>query len=194
MWDHLNLVAAMDNTGTLNTINRYTAALRSSSMSQKVNELHKMCLLPLLKDILSFEGRLRKFVTRNDRKIWDNFILNCYPDLKFESACGQTMNGYIYVGTEDYLPGENEIVSLSKEFNTSVSKYIASDRVTGTYFWIAVPYGMTLKRVDNMSFQGDWIELSKFTRVPRTIRNTQYYVYYVHSTIPLMSTYKITVE
>lgn len=194
MWDHLNLVAAMDNTGTLNTINRYTAALRSSSMSQKVNELHKMCLLPLLKDILSFEGRLRKFVTRNDRKIWDNFILSCYPDLKFESACGQTMNGYIYVGTADYLPGESEIVSLSKEFNTSVSKYIASDRVTGTYFWIAVPYGMTLKRVDNMSFQGDWIEISKFTKISSTIRNTQYYIYYVNSSIPLMSTYKITVE
>ena len=184
----------MDSTGTLNAINRYTAALRNSSMSQKVNELHRMCLLPLLKDILSAGGRLRKFVTKDDRKIWDSFILNCFPDLRFESVCEQTMGGYIYVGTADSLPEGSQIPSLSREFNTSVSKYIASDRVTGTYFWIAIPYGMTLKRVDNINFQGDWIEISKFTKISSTIRNTQYYIYYVNSSIPLMSTYKITVE
>ena len=185
----------MDKTGTLDTLNTYTVALKNSSMSQEVNELHKMCLLPLLNDILSLGGRLRSFVAKCDKKIWEALISNCYPNLKFESPCDeQTMVGYIYVGTADSLPNGSQLPALSKTFDIKNSRYIVSDRVTGTYFWIAIPYGMTLKKVDNISFNGDWIELSKFTMTSNIIRSTQYHIYYVRSLIPLMSTYKITVE
>lgn len=187
----------MDNTGTFYAVNNFTVMLRKSSMTQNVNELHKACLLPFLKDVLSLEGRLRKYVTEKDKKVWNNFISSCFPSLQFESSCTKqedTMTGNIYVGTANTLPSADRIPALSKVFSIVGSGQVVSDRVTGNFFWIAVPATMALSSVDNLNFRGDYIALEKFTRLSVVIDSAPYNIYYTKSVIPLMSTYNITIN
>ena len=198
----------MDNTGILDTLNRYITLLTKTVATQKVNKLRKMCILPFLKDIYSDNGRLRAFVTPNDKILWNNFASRCFQGIGFEAPCwynggsdssdgasSSTVAGNVYVGTGNYLPTPYDIIpSKSVSFSPEARSLVGIEKVTGVYFWIAVPYGLSVTKVTNVSFSGDTIPMEAFTKVVGTIDNTQYNIYYRKTTIPLLSQYKITIR
>lgn len=183
----------MDKTGTYNMVNRYTESLKKSSMTQKVNKLHKMCLMPFLKDLLSYEGRLRKYVTEKDKILWGKFLSCCYAGLKFEDASSMIPIS-IYIGYSDAFPNESIILDNAIVYPTDNVNNLISNRVMGHYFWIALPSGYSLERADNLSVNGDYIKGVYFKTTNITIRNGNYRLYYIQSTVPLKSMYKIIVR
>ena len=188
----LNPADAMDNTGTYNMVNGYTESLKKSSMTQKVNRLHKMCLLPFLKDLLSYEGRLRKFVTDKDKVFWNKFLSCCFAGLKFEDR-SPVMNLPIYIGTANIFDAAT-IISNSIVYTTEQKSQLISNRVVGNYFWIALPSGYALDRAENMNFAGDAIPATGFTQTNMVLRNGNYVVYYLKARIPFKSTYRIILK
>ena len=182
----------MDRTGTYNMVNRYTESLKKSSMTQKVNKLHKMCLMPFLKDLLSYDGRLRKYVTDKDKVFWGKFLSCCYAGLKFEDSTG-TMNLPIFIGTADTFDAST-VLSNSVEYSTEQTNQLISNRVTGTYFWIALPSGYALDKAVNLNFSGDAIPSTGFMQTNLVLRNGNYSVYYLKSRIPFKSTYRIILK
>ena len=183
----------MDRTGTYNMVNRYTESLKKSSMTQKVNKLHKMCLLPFLNDVLSYEGRLRKYVTDKDKVFWGKFLSCCFAGLKFDNG-DMTKNIPIYIGYANTDFDEDIIISNSVVYTTDQRNTLISQRVMGTRFWIALPSGFALERADNLNFAGDSIPASGFMQTNMTIKNGQYTVYYLKSRIPFKSTYRIILK
>lgn len=185
----------MDNTGTYNMVNQYTEALKKSSMTQKVNKLYKMCLLPFLKDVLSYEGRLRKHVTEKDKIFWGKFLSCCFAGLRFESTSSSANRGLIYIGSASASQlDENTVLNNSVTYTVEQKDNLISNRVLGTLFWIAVPSGYSLSKADNLNFSGDAIPESGFTRTSMTIQNGNYTVYFLKSRIPFKSTYKIILK
>lgn len=182
----------MDNTGTYNMVNKYTASLKKSSMTQKVNKLHKMCLVPFLKDLLDKEGRLRRFVTEKDKVFWNRFLSCCFAGLKFDDS-STPMNIPIYIGTADTFDVTN-VVNNSVVYNTEQRAQLISRRVTGNYFWIALPSGYALNRAENLNFAGDAIPSTGFTQTNMVIKNGNYIVYYLKARVPFNSTYKIILK
>lgn len=182
----------MDRTGTYNMVNRYTESLKKANMTQKVNQLHKMCLIPFLKDVLSYEGRLRKFVTDKDKVFWKKFLSCCFAGLKFEENSG-IMNLPIYIGTSNVFD-ESTILSSSIIYTTEQKNQLISDRITHNYFWIALPAGLALDRAVNLNFQGDAIPVSGFRQTSMVLRNGNYTVYYLKARIPFKSTYRIILK
>lgn len=184
----------MDRTGTYNMVNQYTEALKKSSMTQKVNKLHKMCLLPFLKDMLSVNGRLRKHVTEKDKVFWGKFLSCCFAGLKFDN--GECMHNLpIYIGSANATsPTESVILANSLVYTTDQKSSLISNRVLGTLFWIALPAGYSLEKADNLNFAGDSIPASGFTRINMTISNGNYVVYFLKSRIPFKSTYRIILK
>ena len=183
----------MDKTGTYKMVNKYTESLKKSSMTQKVNKLHKMCLVPFLKDLLSLEGRLRKFVTDKDRIFWEKFLSCCYAGLKFEER-GSTMGVNIYIGYSDDFPSEDTIVNTATVYSTDNINNLISDRILGKYFWIAVPTGYAVDRVENLSVAGDYISSSYFKVENITLSNGNYVLYSTKTVVPLKSVYKIILK
>lgn len=182
----------MDRTGTYNMVNRYTESLKKSSMTQKVNKLHKMCLVPFLKDVLSYEGKLRRYVTEKDKMFWGKFLSCCFAGLRFEDSNG-VMNIPIYIGTANFFD-VSIILSNSLIYTTEQTDQMVSERVTGNYFWIALPAGYSLDRAENMNFAGDAIPASGFIQTAMVINNGNYNVYYLKSRIPFNSTYRIILK
>lgn len=182
----------MDRTGTYDMVNNYTKALKKSSMTQKVNKLHKMCLVPFLKDLLSYDGKLRKFVTDKDKVFWEKFLSCCFAGLKFENESA-AMKLPIYIGSANTLDVAS-IVGNSIEYDTEQTGQLISDRVMGTFFWVALPSGYTLDRAVNLNFGGDYIAGSRFKQTALVIRNGNYKVCYFETTVPLKSTYKIILK
>lgn len=172
-------------------INRYTDSLKKSSMTQKVNKLHKMCLVPFLKDFLSYDGRLRKYVTEKDKVFWSKFLSCCYAGLKFEDS--KPMGIPIFIGSADTFD-VNAILNNSVEYTTEQTGQLISDRVMGHYFWIALPSGYALDRADNLNFAGDAIPSTGFMHTNLVLRNGNYTVYYLESIIPFKSTYRIILK
>ena len=182
----------MDRTGTYNMVNRYTESLKKSSMTQKVNRLHKMCLMPFLKDLLSYDGRLRKYVTEKDKIFWGKFLSCCFAGLRFEDSTG-SMNIPIYIGTSDTF-NEAVVLANSVVYSTEQIDRLISNRVTGTYFWIALPSGYALDRAMNLNFSGDAIPSAGFKQTSMVLKNGNYTVYYLKSVIPFKSTYRIILK
>lgn len=160
-------------------------------MTQKVNGLHKMCLMPFLKDLLSYEGRLRKYVTEKDRIFWEKFLSCCYAGLKFEGS--KAMGIPIFIGSADTFD-VNSILNNSVEYSTEQKGQLISNRVMGYYFWIALPSGYALDRVDNLNFTGDSIQATGFKQTNLVLRNGNYAVYYLKARIPFKSTYRIILK
>lgn len=173
-------------------VNRFTESLKRSSMTQKVNRLHKMCLLPFLKDLLSFDGRLRRYVTDKDKVFWNKFLSCCYAGLRFETEAS-VMNLPIYIGTSDVFD-EASIINNSVVFDTSQKDQLISSRATGNYFWVALPSGYSLSRAENLNFAGDVIPVAGFKSTNMTIQNGNYTVFYLKSRIPFNSTYRIILK
>ena len=182
----------MDRTGTYNMVNRYTESLKKSSMTQKVNKLHKMCLMPFLKDLLSYEGRLRKYVTEKDKVLWGKFLSCCYAGLQFENE-SSTMALPIYIGSANSLDAAS-ILNNSVVYSTEQKNSLISNRVMGTFFWIALPSGYSLDRAVNMNFGGDYIAGTRFKQTSLVLRNGNYSVHYFETTVPLKSTYKVILK
>lgn len=182
----------MDRTGTYNMVNRYTESLKKSSMTQKVNKLHKMCLMPFLKDLLSYEGRLRKYVTDKDKVFWGKFLSCCFAGLKFEESSG-IMNLPIYIGTADVFD-ESAVISNSVVYTTEQTNQLISNRVIGNYFWVALPSGYALDKAMNLNFSGDAIPASGFRQTNMVLMNGNYTVHYLKSVIPFKSTYRIILK
>lgn len=181
----------MDRTGTYNMVNRYTESLKKSSMTQKVNKLHKMCLMPFLKDLLSYNGRLRKYVTDKDKVLWGKFLSCCFAGLKFEDS--KTMSLPIFIGSADTFD-VNAVLNNSVEYTTEQISQLISDRVMGTYFWIALPSGYAIDKAVNLDFAGDSIPATGFMRTNLVLRNGNYTAYYLKSRIPFKSTYRIILK
>lgn len=181
----------MDKTGTYNMVNRYTESLKKSSMTQKMNKLHKMCLMPFLKDLLSYEGRLRKYVTEKDKVLWGKFLSCCYAGLKFEDST--VMSIPIFIGSANTFD-VNSILANSVEYSTEQKNQLISDRVMGTYFWVALPSGYALDRVNNLNFAGDSIPATGFRQTNLVLRNGNYIVFYLKSIVPFRSTYQIILK
>lgn len=181
----------MDRTGTYNMVNRYTESLKKSSMTQKVNKLHKMCLMPFLKDLLSYDGRLRKYVTDKDKVFWGKFLSCCFAGLKFEDS--KTMSLPIFIGSADTFD-VSAVLNNSVEYTTEQTSQLISDRVMGTYFWVALPSGYAIDKAVNLDFAGDSIPETGFMRTNLVLRNGNYTAYYLKSRIPFKSTYRIILK
>lgn len=188
-------VDAMDSTGTYQVANEYTYMLKKASMTTKVNSLRKMCLLPFLKDILSKEGNLRKYVSDKDKKIWNKFLSCCFPELSFEQICSMPSN-LIYIGNGNESPLNVNIPERSVAYSTDDTSSLISEMVHGRYFWVALPYGLSLMKIEAVNDGGlpDTLDLSLFSRVDTTINNGQYNLFFVKARIPLQRIYKITVK
>lgn len=181
----------MDRTGTYNMVNNYTKALKKSSMTQKVNKLHKMCLVPFLKDLLSYDGKLRKYVTDKDKVFWGKFLSCCFAGLKFEDS--KTMSLPIFIGSADTFD-VSAVLNNSIEYTTEQTSQLISNRVMGTYFWVALPSGYALSKANNLNFAGDSIPATGFIQTNLVLRNGNYTVYYLKSRIPFKSTYRIILK
>ena len=177
-------------------VNKYTESAKKSGMTQKVNRLHKMCLVPFFKDLLSYEGRLRKYVTDKDKVFWEKFLSCCFPGLRFETQI-TSMSLPIYIGSSNDAPNAQTILAHSKTYSTDNRDYLIygrGDRTPGKYFWIALPSGYALERVDNLEFTGDYMSASIFRKENVTINHGNYILYYVKAAVPLQTSYKVILK
>lgn len=172
----------------LSVTNGYFEYLKRSCGTLSMGELKRLCLLPLLKDIVN--GRLSFYVTENDEIAIDNYIKECFPEL-LSGDSDFSMVYLIYSGTSDSFPTNNVILNTSITYASTEERVIGPE-VTGKYFWIAVPTGVEIEKVANKNFFGDFIPLDFFDTFSTTIDGTAYNVYYVKAVISLNSTYLIT--
>ena len=75
-----------------------------------------MCLMPFLKDLLSYNGKLRRFVTDKDKVFWEKFLSCCFAGLKFEDS-KSAMGLPILIGTSDSFDATS-IVNNSVVYTT----------------------------------------------------------------------------
>ncbi len=182
-------VPAMADTGVNEVLGNFFEILKISPGTVNLNKLHAMCLMPLFNDLL---GGKMKDMALKDKSFWQKFMDRCFPNLGFssDSTCANTT---LYVGTADVF-NDTIILNNSATYDISKSNRMISPRVTGTYFWIAVPAGFALSKANNLDFAGDCIPASGFKMEARTIRNGQYYLYWLKSRIPFKSTYQIILK
>lgn len=181
----------MADTGVTDSLNGYFDGLKVSVGTTNINTLHAMCLMPLLNDILG--GKMRDHASK-DKTFWQKFIDRCFPNLKFasDSNCANTM---LYVGTStESLPQASEIPTKGLSYDISSGKRLLTPRITGAYFWIAIPDGIILSKVNNTDFTGDFIPASGFKRESIIIQNGHYSLYWLKSRIPFKSTYQIILK
>lgn len=189
----------MVNIDVLSVANGYFEFLRRSCGTVSMGELKRLCLLPLLKDIVN--GRLSFYVTENDEIAINNYIRECFPEL-LSGDSDFTMTYLIYSGTSDSFPTNNVIKNSSITY-ASTEERVISPQVVGRYFWIAVPSDITIEKVANRlfkytpdfkdrSFVGDYIPIDLFETFSTNIDGLNYTVYYTKSTICLNSTYLIS--
>lgn len=181
----------MVDTGTKETLDRFFAALQVSPGTTKVNALHTMCLMPLFEDLLG--GKMKKFATK-DKCFWQKLLDRCFPWLQFTSDTSSAMNTLLYIGTGVNLPDGDNIATESISYDISKNQNMISPRVMGNYFWIAVPSGYALSKVNNLDFSGDFIKASGFKMESKIIKNGQYNLYWLKSLIPFRSTYQIILK
>ena len=179
----------MADTGVNATLDNFFETLKVSPGTVNLNELHAMCLMPLFNDLLG--GKMRDKALK-DKSFWQKFMDRCFPNLRFtaDKSCANTI---MYIGTADSF-NDSIILSNSITYDISTANKIISPRVTGTYFWIALPSGFALSRVNNLDFTGDFIPASGFKMESRTIKNGQYNLYWLKSRIPFKSTYQIILK
>lgn len=173
----------------LSVANGYFEYLKKSCGTQRVSELKRLSVLPLLKDIT--DGRLSYYVQSNDAAIIDSYIQDCYSDALSTSPSGFSSVYLIYSGTSDYFPSNNVILNVSTTY-LSTDERVISPQAIGKYFWIAVPEGVDIGEVANREFFGDRIEKELFDTFSTEIDGHAYTVYYVQSTIAINSTYLIS--
>ena len=176
----------MDNTGTLDLANRYSNILKVSIQTTKLNGLRRISLLQFLDDLLG--GKLGKYVTSKDKKTWKKFLDCCFPELDF--CYTPSMAGYIYVGSANEFPTDEVITNNSVAY-PQTEKTVFSPKTTGKYFWIAVPYGVTIKSIWNTFLAGDYLPVEKLDRTNAVVRNQQCNVFYAKARIPFYDTFKI---
>lgn len=184
-------VLAMADTGVKETLDGFFAALQVSPGTMQVNKLHAMCLMPLFEDLLG--GKLKAFAQK-DKKFWQCLMDKCFPRLRFASDTTSAMNTLLYTGTANTLPDAAYIPSLSTSYDISKKVRMVTPRVMGKYFWIAVPAGYALSRVNNLSVEGDWMSASIFKMESRIINNGHYNLYWLKARVPIKSTYQIILK
>lgn len=177
----------MDNTGTLELANRYSSILKVSVQTTKLNGLRRISLLQFLDDLLG--GKLRKYVTTEDKKAWKRFIECCFPELEF-CQTAPSMVGYIYVGSANEFP-TSEVIANNSVAYEQTEKTILSPEASGIYFWIAVPYGVSIKSIESTFKAGDFLPVEKLSRTNATVRGQQCSVFYTKARIPFYNTHKI---
>ena len=96
-----------------------------------------------------------------------------------------------YVGTCGDYPSPDIILAQSECYPFDANSTIVSPRVTGTYFWVVIPYGYSLERANNLDFSGDYIPGSGFRKEPIVLNARLYNRFYLQSTIPFNSTYEL---
>ena len=180
----------MVDTGVKQTLDGFFNQLKVSPGTTQVNLIHTMCLMPLFEDIL---GGKMKDCALKDKKFWEKLLAKCFPNLRF-SKDGEMRNTILYVGTADQLPTSNEIPAKSLRYDINSTSRIVSPNVTGKVFWVAVPAGYALDRLNNLSFGGDWIEGNKLLMESTTINNGQYYLYWWNSVIEARCIYQIILK
>ena len=180
----------MADTGTKEMLDKFFSILQVSPGTTQVNTLHAMCLMPLFNDILG--GKMRKFAIK-DKLFWQKLIDKCFPWLRFASD-ESTMNTLLYIGTGVNLPTGDNIATESISYDISKGQKMVSPRVMGNYFWIAVPAGYSLSRVNNLNFGGDFIGASGFKMESKVIKNGHYNFYWLVSKVPFKSTYQIILK
>ena len=181
----------MVNIDVLPVLNEYFGFLKSSCGTLNKSELKRLCVLPLLKDIVN--GPLTPYVRDSDVIYIDSYIRECYSDLISSDSNSYTKVYLVYSGTSNSYPTNNVILNTSLKYASSEEK-IASPLVSGKYFWIAIPRGIELSSVDNKNFKGDYIPLDYFRSFDTDIDGLEYSVYYTESVIPLNSTYVISMK
>lgn len=67
-------------------LNSYFNILRVSCGTIKVNTLHRMCLLKLIKDILNPNGLLYPYMSDEDKKIWGKYLGKCFTELTYDDG------------------------------------------------------------------------------------------------------------
>lgn len=181
----------MADTGVKEVLDGFFAKLQTSPGTTEVNTIHAMCLMPLFEDLLG--GKMKSFALK-DKKFWQSLINKCFPGLRFASDTSSAMNSILYVGTADQLPAHNNIPSVSLGYDIKKAPRIISPNVTGKKFWVAIPIGYTLDRLNNLSFGGDWIEGSKLIMENITINNGQYHLYWWDSVVAARCIYQIILK
>lgn len=183
-------VLAMVDTGVKYTLDNYFETLKVSPGTTQVNKLHAMCLMPLFNDLLG--GKLKSFAVK-DKSFWQKLMDRCFPYLHFGNECDAMGNNILYVGSANSAPSSAVILANSMTYDLSKSARLISPEglSIGTYYWVAVPAGRQLSRINNLDFSGDYLPATKFTTEPMTINNGQYIVYYIKSRMPLKTTYQI---
>ena len=175
----------------LPVLNEYYEYLSKACGTIHRQELNRLCLLPLLKDIVN--GPMSFYVTDKDSAYIDEYIKGCFSELLSKSNTYYGKVYLIYSGTSDFYPTDNVILNTSLKYASSESKVI-SPLVSGKYFWIAIPKGLGITSVDNKSFIGDFIPKDRFQSFDTAFDGLDYVVYYTESVIPLNSTYIISIE
>lgn len=180
----------MADTGVTTILGNFFETLKVSPGTVNVNELHAMCLMPLFNDL--FGGKMKDKALK-DKSFWQKFMDRCFPNLRFsnDTTCANTI---MYVGTVNGGFDDTIILNNSITYDISKTDKIISPRVIGTHFWIAVPSGVALSRVNNLDFTGDFIPASGFKLESKTIKNGQYNLYWLKSKIPFNSTYQIILK
>lgn len=67
-------------------LNNYFNILKVSCGTIKVNTLHRMCLLKLIKDILDTNGLLYPYMSDEDKKVWGKYLGNCFTELTYDDG------------------------------------------------------------------------------------------------------------
>jgi len=188
----------------LKALNEYYAVLRKTCGTLGRNELNRLCLLPLLQDIVN--GSITPYLTSKNETLVDRYIKQCYKAIITKDNGGggggddptptptppsQTL--YLYMGTSNSFPTENVILNSSSKFLSTESS-ITGPLVSGNFFWIALPKGLSFDRADNLKFAGDYMSVEDFNTLDITIENSEYTVYYTESIIPLYSQYVISIK
>ena len=189
----------MVNIDVLKVLNEYYMVLRKTCGTFGRNELNKMCLLPLLQDIV--DGLITPYLTDSDEAVVNKFIKECFSSLIGKGNVTPTKTYLFYSGTSNYYPTDNVILNVSTKYVSSETK-ITSPTATGNYFWVAIPKEFTLGSAKNVSvslegdpiFEGDYIPYNWFTSFDTTLNDIDYVVYYTQSVIPLNSAYSITIN
>lgn len=175
----------------LPVLNEYFEYLKMACGTLQKGELNRLCLLPLLKDIVN--GPMSFYVTDTDAEYIDQYIKECFSELISNDNNTYSKVYLIYSGTSDFYPTNNVILNTSLKYASSESK-VLSPFVEGKYFWIAMPKGLKFGLVENKNFRGDFIPNNHFQSFDTVFDGLEYTVYYTESVIPLNSTYIITID
>lgn len=172
-------------------LNEYYSVLRKTCGTLGRNELNRLCLLPLLQDIV--DGPLTPYLTDTDEAYIDTFIKECFSSMISEGTTPYVKIQFMYSGTSNSYPSNNVILNASTKYSSSETQF-TSPKASGKYFWIAIPKGFSLENVENKNFAGDVVRDYMFTKFETTIESVDYDVYYLKSTIPLKSIYTVTIN